>query len=107
MVTPNREAFKRHFSIDPISLCQTPQQNEAFLTGMANSYLNHLHADWLLMIGGFPEDDRKVLPPVYLAIGNAEGVKTKAIPQGFSPSLLKMYIAKQALNLARLTMMGK
>ena len=75
---------------------------------MVDSIRKHLQADWLLMIGEFPEEASETEPlPVYLAIGNAEAVKTKAIPFGIHPALRKIYIAKQALNLARLTMMGK
>ena len=107
IVAPNRTAFERHFTIDPSSLCQTPRQNTAFLTGMVNSMRNHLQADWLLLIGEIPDELQKEPAPVYLAIGNAETVKTKAIPLGFHPALRKIYIAKLALDLARLTIMGK
>ena len=74
---------------------------------MVNSMRNHLQADWLLLIGEIPKEHQKEPAPVYLAIGNAETVKIKAVPSGIHPALRKIYIAKQALNLARLTMMEK
>jgi nicotinamide-nucleotide amidase len=107
IVAPNRMAFERHFTFDPSAICQTPQQNEAFLTGMVGSMRSHLKADWLLMIGSIPEDVQKDPLPIYLAVGNAETVKIKTIPFGFQASLRKIYVAKQALNLTRLTMLGK
>ena len=107
IVTPNRVAFERHFSFDPSELCKTPPQIEAFLMGMVGSMRSHLKADWLLMIGSLPEEGQKDLLPVYLAVGNAKTVKIKTIPYNVNPALRKIYMAKQALNLARLTMMGK
>jgi Zn finger protein HypA/HybF involved in hydrogenase expression len=73
---------------------------------MVSSIRNHLQADWLLFIGGFPEERQADTLSVYLAVGNAQCVKTKAVPFTLHPALRKIYIAKQALNLARLTMMG-
>ena len=68
---------------------------------------NHLQADWLLMIGGLPNERQSEPVEVHLTMGNAETVKTKTIPLGIHPALRKIYIAKQALNMARLPMMGK
>ncbi len=102
-----REALLRHFSLDPNILCQTAPESGTHLSAWVRSMLGLLKADWLLMIGSFPEEGEIDSKPVHLAFGNAETIETKAVPLGYHPALRKIIVAKQALNLARLTIMGK
>jgi nicotinamide-nucleotide amidase len=102
-----RQNFQRHYGIDPIELGHAYRQNQAFFSGQFDLVRVHLQADWLLMIGESSEKDQSEHAKVDLVIGNAETVETKTVSFGIHPALRKIYLAKQALNFARLTLLGK
>jgi len=41
---------------------------------------------------------------VAIALGSADGVRRKEIPVGIHPALLRIYLAKHALNFVRLAL---
>jgi len=64
-------------------------------------------ADYGLAVGRFPPFDRAAPEPrpVFLALATPNGVKTKEIGLAGHPATLRVYCAKQAMNLARLTLL--
>ena len=53
----------------------------------------------------FPQFDREAPKPVFFALATPDETKLKNVPFAAHPSLLRIYCAKHALNLARLAMM--
>jgi hypothetical protein len=49
-----------------------------------------------------------IVPPetVALALASADGVRAKRLPLGIHPALRRLYLAKQALNFVRLTLLA-
>jgi hypothetical protein len=56
-------------------------------------------------VGSFPKYDEKNPEPVHLALAHEGGAIVKSIPFAGHPAWIKIYIAKQALNLLRLSIM--
>jgi nicotinamide-nucleotide amidase len=101
LVLPNADAAARFLPHDPRGFgARADIQN--FVVETCRS----LEADWLLLIADQSEHDGAESECVQLAFGNENFFKMQTITQGISPSLRDIYIAKHALNLARLTMLA-
>jgi nicotinamide-nucleotide amidase len=77
------------------------------VSAMAIGCRQRFGADFGLAIGPFPSP--AVVggepQPILMALASANGVEQKGVPLGFHPATLRIYAAKQALNLARLAML--
>jgi nicotinamide-nucleotide amidase len=101
MVYPSFQVCKRYLSFDPGSF-EEKSPIEKFVIEMGRI----LNADWLLLLGDMSDRNQNESMRVQLAIGNEKTFAMQTITQGIHPALRKIYVAKQALNLARLTLMG-
>ena len=73
--------------------------------------------DLALAVGPFPAGFSEAAAPssggeaerpeaVGLALASADGVREKSMPLGIHPALRRLYLAKQALNFVRLTLLA-
>ncbi|MCC6125311.1 MAG: CinA family nicotinamide mononucleotide deamidase-related protein [Pirellulales bacterium] len=102
MVYPNFQVFKRSHSFDPSST-EEKSHIEKFVIETGRI----LDADWLLLLGDMSDRNQNESMRVHLAMGNEDNFKMQTITQGIHPALRKIYTAKQALNLARRTILGQ
>lgn len=86
-------------SADPAALGPTVEEAAVLCRGQFQS-------DVALAIGPFPAGDPETgsPPPVFVAIAGAEGTRLKSFPFAGHPALRKVLVAKQALNLLRLSL---
>jgi len=89
-------------SIDPMAL--TPPQIDA----VAKACRQRFGVDYGLAVGPFPSlDANPTQPPsVLLSLASVDQVRAKEIGFAGHPATLKIYCAKQALNLVRLALLG-
>ncbi|NLY03222.1 MAG: CinA family nicotinamide mononucleotide deamidase-related protein [Rhodopirellula sp.] len=75
---------------------------------MAERCRRQFGADYTLAVSRFPFADGPSGEPeqVFLALASADSVQAKSLPFAGHPALLKVYIAKQALNFARLALLA-
>lgn len=73
----------------------------------ARACRERLGADYALAVGPFPAGDPTAEPPqrVALALASANGVSVQEVPFASHPALLKIFGAKRALNLLRLSLL--
>ncbi|NQU25712.1 MAG: CinA family protein [Candidatus Nealsonbacteria bacterium] len=66
-------------------------------------------ADYGLAVGRFPSTESDASPPprVFVALASPDGVEVKRFPHAGHPAILKTLCAKRALNLARLSLLGR
>jgi len=105
LVVPNATAAQRLF-YDPPGLMADGGACAEGAQAMAEGCRQRFGADYGLAVSQFPP----VAPngeakPVFFALATAEGLILKPVPFGGHPDSLKIYAAKQALNLARLTLL--
>jgi nicotinamide-nucleotide amidase len=74
---------------------------------MAADCREHFAADYALAVGPFAITDpqNRESNSVLLALAGPEGITVKATSLALHPAIVRIYAAKQALNLARLTLM--
>jgi nicotinamide-nucleotide amidase len=99
MVFPNCESMRRVFPFD-MSFPKDKSKLQEFIVRTGRQ----LNADWILFIGDMSDRTQVESIEVHLAFGNEETFETKTLTQGIHFELRKIFIAKQALNLARLTL---
>jgi nicotinamide-nucleotide amidase len=82
--------------------CSGPDMVEAMAVGCRRSFA----ADMALAVGPFPVFDPSAKEPksFCFALADAQGVRCKESPFASHPDLLRILAAKQAMNLARLTL---
>ena len=105
LVVQNQGTIGRLFGLDENLLANLPAGSQQASERMAAACRERFAADYALAVGPFPEYDPHDPQPVQLSLADAKGVKTKAIAYAGHPSWLKIYIAKHALNLLRLTLL--
>ena len=89
-------------SADP-GLADRPRMEAA-----AQACRERFATDYALAVGPFPAEAATAQAPktVVLALASADGVHVREVPFASHPALLKILCAKQALNLARLSLLG-
>jgi nicotinamide-nucleotide amidase len=105
LVIENRATLGRVLGLDQELLLGLPDSSEELLKTAAAACRERFGADYVLAVGCFPEFNLDDPKPVYLALAEAGGLRIKSVPFAGHPATLKIYIAKQALNLLRLTML--
>jgi nicotinamide-nucleotide amidase len=93
----------------PADNAPTPPTGDpaALVSAMATGCRRQFGADFALAIAPFPTSMPAGGPPqpVFLALASAEGVQQKSVPLAGHPATLRIYMAKQALNLVRLAIL--
>lgn len=74
-------------------------------SAMAEACRKRFGADYGLAVGRFPPFEPESPEPAFLALASSKGVQVKSLPFAGHPDLLKIYFAKQALNLVRLALL--
>jgi nicotinamide-nucleotide amidase len=105
LVAKNQESIGRLLDLDQKTLLDSQITSEDLSKILATACRERLGADYALVVGGFPTYNLNEPHPVYLALADCNGVVTKAIPFAGHPATLRIYIAKQALNLLRLAIL--
>lgn len=102
LVLPDGLAASRLLDVPVELIAQQGGASAEVARAMAGGCRQRFGADFGLAVSQFPRlDPDGDVQPFFLAFASAEGVTVKAIPFGGHPSTLKIYCAKQALNLAR------
>jgi nicotinamide-nucleotide amidase len=90
-------------------LCFDPTGDiSQLIQAAAEAYRQRFQADYGLVVGPFPPLDPNAAQPksVMLGLAMAEGSQVKEVAFAGHPATLKIYCAKQALNLVRLALLG-
>ncbi len=77
------------------------------VTAMAEACRTLFGADYALAVGRFPSGETTDAEPrlVALAFASGDSIKVKSVPFAGHPALLRVYLAKQALDFARLALL--
>jgi nicotinamide-nucleotide amidase len=102
LVLRSQDSMARLLGLDRTLMPDQSARSREASERMAAACRERLAADYSLAVGPFPAFAPQTSQPVHLALADAQGVKTKAIPYAGHPAWLKIYIAKHALNLLRL-----
>jgi nicotinamide-nucleotide amidase len=107
IVVANDAAAERAMSV-PAGLIERQGGASAEVAqALAEACRKRFGADLGLAVSQFPQPVAMSEPqPVFLALATADGVKLKSIPFAGHPATLKIYFAKHALNLVRLTLLS-
>jgi nicotinamide-nucleotide amidase len=100
MVYPNLVALRRNIPLAPNNFDEKDQ-----IKKFVHDTRRMINVDWLLFMGDFSDRDQSESMRVHLTIGNDEAFKMHTLTQGIHPALQKIYVAKQALNMARLVIL--
>jgi len=107
LVLPSITSVQRVLDPPPDTLAEHGGASAEVAQAMAEACRRRFGADFGLAVSGFPDfDARQASRPVFFALAGAEGVQVKSFPFGGHPATLKIYCAKQALNLARLALLA-
>jgi nicotinamide-nucleotide amidase len=108
LVLPDGLAAQRLLDVPVELVAEHGGASAEVARAMAEGCRQRFGADYGLAVSQFPPlDTRSEAPPFFLALSSAEGITVKAIPFGGHPSTLKIYCAKQALNLVRLELVHR
>jgi nicotinamide-nucleotide amidase len=107
MVVRHPEILASELEINRDSSQNQQTQSEDNAKSMAAACRQRFGADYALAVGCFPRFDPREPIPVYLALADANGVTVKSIPYAGHPATLRIYIAKHALNMLRLKLLGE
>jgi nicotinamide-nucleotide amidase len=108
LVVQNYQSLARLLDLDQNLLNNLPKEDGDALPKIAVAACRErFGSDYVLFMGPFPVFDAKAPKPVCLALADADGVRVKSIPFAGHPATLKIYIAKQALNFVRLSLLMK
>jgi nicotinamide-nucleotide amidase len=100
-VFPDANAASQFLPVDPRTLAEKDD-----IRNLVVETCRALKSDWLLLVADQSKHDEPESVCVHLAFGNENFVKTQTLTQGIYPSLRNIYIAKHALNLARLAILA-
>jgi nicotinamide-nucleotide amidase len=105
LVVPSATAAQRLLDV-PAEVVTDGGASAEVARAMADGCRQRFGADYGLAVSQFPPvDPNGEAKPVFFALATAEGVTVKPVPFGGHPDTLKIYAAKQALNLIRLTLL--
>ncbi len=105
LVVRSQDSLSGLLGLDQNLSANLPASDEQLSKRMAAACRERFGADYALAVGSFPAFNPQEPQPVHLALADAHGVKEKSIPFAGHPAWLKIYIAKHALNLLRLTLL--
>jgi nicotinamide-nucleotide amidase len=105
LVVQDRNRIGRLLELDEEGLAGLPPSGEEYWKRAAAACKARFAADYALAVGPFPEFYEKNPRPVHLALAAGDGIVIKSIPYAAHPALLRVYIAKSALNMVRLALM--
>ena len=104
LIVASEAALTATLEVPAAAMAQyTPASGEV-AAAMAEACRRRFTADYGLAVSRFPRWEPASPQPVFLALASPQGVQVKSLPFASHPDLLKTYIAKQALNLARLAL---
>lgn len=109
LVATSAEALKGPLGIAAELLDGHALGSREVVEAMAAAARQRFGVDFALSAGRFPPHDpaAKELKPVFFALAGPDGVSVREVPFAGHPAALKVYCAKQALNMVRLAMVGK
>ena len=107
IVISGEAALQRVLQVPAGAAVRQPAAGAEVVRAMAAACRERFGADYALAVGPFPALDPAASEPkpVHVAVAAASGVTLKSIPFAAHPALLKVLIAKHALNMVRLAML--
>ncbi len=107
-VATSPEALERLLGVSPELLAAHSANSGEVVAAMARGCRERLGADLAVAVSQFPDvSSRRASPDrLHLALATADDVIVRSAPHFGSPDILTTRAAKQALNLARLVLLG-
>ncbi|MFH1266918.1 MAG: CinA family protein, partial [Planctomycetota bacterium] len=107
VVVASESALERLLEVPGELIAQHTPTSAEVAQAMAAGCRRRFGADYGLAVSRFPRFDPTATAPepMFVALAHEAGVEVKAFPFTGHPALLRVFSAKRALNLVRLTML--